>query len=88
MTTVRFRLSERSPRDRQLAEWVADDGDNVSEIMRDLLYSYYVRKHNGESLLFVPSLSAGAVQEDDSRESPDDELVQGLAGLDFSFGMD
>jgi hypothetical protein len=86
-----FRFSARSPRDVQLAAWLDEDmqaGDmNVSAVIKDLLYGWYLQRHQlGAAPL--PILGAGPIIELGAggfreRENPDDPLVQSLLNVNF-----
>lgn len=81
-----FRFSTRKPRDVALSRWIAEDianGDvNLSEVVKDLLYDWYLqRKDTGEILTRRVGIEhSNGGQE---REDPTDPLVQRMAGLSF-----
>jgi hypothetical protein len=92
-----FRFSARKPRDVQLAAWIAEDIDtgqvNVSEVIKDLLYAWYARRHE-IGILPLPGVvgylpanggdGAGVMGDVEGREDPDDDLVRRMVGIDFS----
>jgi len=87
-----FRFSAKKARDRQLAEWVAADTDrgevNISEVIKDLLYGWYLTRWDMRSLplpMIAGQLPTGDGQPPmPERENPDDELVQAMVGFEFN----
>ena len=85
-----FRFSERKPRDIALSQWIAEDIDrgevNVSEVVKDLLYEWYLRRREVGDLL--PRQVAGQVvgsgpNGGERLEDPNDPLVRRMAGISF-----
>ena len=91
-----FKLNQRKPADRELAQHMAEtleSGDDIlSELVRNALLTYYRSRAQGINLASLtsswPQLGMGdnngshhAVAED--REDPEDELVRRMAGASF-----
>jgi hypothetical protein len=91
--SFRFRFSGRKIRDIQLKQWIAEDIENgqvnVSEVIKDLLYAWYVQQHNGGNGLMPPILSIGAATSQppnhagETHEDPNDPLVRAFANISF-----
>jgi hypothetical protein len=88
--SFRFRFSDRKPRDIQLSHWIAEDVDNgrvnVSEVIKELLYAWYIRRHSEDGSLLPPGMPAMGLAEMEAPEEvedPDDPLVQRFVNLSF-----
>lgn len=98
-TGFHMRFSSRSARDLLLSKWIAEDtysgGINISDVIKDLLYAWYMQRfaNNGHLPAPVgvatgpyPALPGGANGNHpahEGHEDPHDPLVQSLIGLDF-----
>jgi hypothetical protein len=86
-----FRFSAKKPKDVQLAEWIAADiaagTVNISQVIKDLLYEWYLQRHQTGTMAFYlpagPEIDPALFVDDYGRENPDDLLVQKLVNVNF-----
>jgi hypothetical protein len=96
-TGFHMRFSARSPRDLLLSKWIAQDTHsgrvNISDVIKDLLYAWYIQRYTGDGRLPAPvsttalpaPVGQGGLSHNggEGREDPDDPLVRSMLGLNF-----
>lgn len=92
-----MRFSSRNARDLLLSKWIAEDtytgNINISDVIKDLLYAWYMERFSNNGQLPAPiglhtssrqpQLPAGQNGRHEEHEDPNDPLVQSLVGLSF-----